>query len=371
MFSRVAACETPRARPPLSDDMAHVTEQAKADPSQRRRPARAPRAAHHRPGGGFENPWPDAEQAGFLRLLEWIIIKRGLTRLLRAPDYALFKPVASSFATPRASVAETSVTWVGHSSFLLQIAGANVLTDPVWSDRASPTRSTGPRRWIAPAVEFDALPPIDVVLLSHNHYDHLDDATVRRLARSHARAEWIVPLGLKRFLARRGISRVTELDWWDETRVGALSIGAAPAQHFSARGLGDRNRTLWCSYAITGADRRIFFAGDTGLHPEFARIGARFGPFDIVLLPIGAYEPRWFMRPVHMNPEDAVSAYQQLRSGASRAHATKFIPMHWGTFRLTDEPMTEPPERLRAAWKAAGLEEELLRVLRHGETSRG
>ena len=350
--------------------MTHVTHQAKEPQAKSPSAVRHRRPAHHRPGGGFENPWPDAEQAGFLRLLEWIIIKRGLTRLLRAPDYTVFTPVASSFATPRATASDTTVTWIGHSTFLLQIAGANVLTDPVWSDRASPTRSTGPRRWIAPAVKLHALPPIDVVLLSHNHYDHLDDTTVRRLARTDPRAEWIVPLGLKRFLARRGISRVTELDWWQDTHVGALTVGATPAQHFSARGLGDRNRTLWCGFAITGGNRRIFFAGDSGLHPEFTRIGAHFGPFDVALLPIGAYEPRWFMRPVHMNPEDAVRAYQDLRGGAPRAHATTFVPMHWGTFRLTDEPMTEPPERLRAAWNAAGLEAGLLRVLRHGETAR-
>jgi N-acyl-phosphatidylethanolamine-hydrolysing phospholipase D len=354
----------------LNDDMTDVTEGTVIDTRQHASAARRHRPTHHRPGGGFENPWPGSEQAGFLRLLEWVIIKRGLTRLLRAPDDTLFAPVPSSFLSPRAPASDISVTWVGHSTFLIQIGGANLLTDPIWSDRASPTRGSGPRRWIAPAVALDALPPIDVVLISHNHYDHLDDTTVRRIARHHPGAQWIVPLGLHRFLARRRISRVTQLDWWDETRVGPLTIGATPAQHFSARGLSDRNRTLWCGFAVSALDRRIFFAGDTGFHPEFARIGERFGPFDVALLPIGAYEPRWFMRPVHMNPEDALRAYQDLRAGSPSDRPTSFVPMHWGTFRLTDEPMTEPPIRLREAWGAAGLDPALLRVLRHGETHR-
>jgi N-acyl-phosphatidylethanolamine-hydrolysing phospholipase D len=325
---------------------------------------------HHRPGGRFENPWPRAKQGGFLRFLQWVIIKGGLTRLLRRPDFELFGVVASSFASPRAMPDELTVTWVGHSSFLLQIGGANVLTDPIWSAHASPIPFLGPRRWVRPGIDADALPPIDIVLVSHNHYDHLDVPTVRRLTSRWPDAQWVAPLGLASFLKRRGIARVVELDWWETTRVGALEVGATPAQHFSARGPGDRNRTLWCGFALHARGRRALFAGDTGHHPEFARIAERFGPFDAVLLPIGAYEPRWFMRPVHMNPEDAVSAYTELLAGAPTARAPLCIPMHWGTFRLTDEPMTEPPERLRRAWEGAGLPAAELVILRHGETAR-
>jgi N-acyl-phosphatidylethanolamine-hydrolysing phospholipase D len=327
----------------------------------------APTPAHHRPGGRFENPWPDSEQGGFLAFLKWVIVKRGFTRLLRAPDRTLFSVVPASFAVPRAAGERVSVTWIGHSTFLIQVGEVNVLTDPIWSDRASPFRITGPRRWVPPAVSLAALPPIDVVLISHNHYDHLDDRTVRELSRSHPNARWIVPLGLRRFFAKRRIAAVTELDWWNETRSGALTIGATPAQHFSARGLGDRNRTLWCGYSIAGGARKIYFAGDTGYHPEFSSIGERFGPFDVSLLPVGAYEPRWFMRPVHMSPEDAVRAYRDL-CASSKAGSPTMIPMHWGTFRLTDEPITEPPIRLAEAWRDALLPPTSLRVLRHGET---
>ncbi len=289
---------------------------------------------------------------------------------MRRPDFELFQVVASSFASPRATPDELTVTWVGHSSFLIQIGGANVLTDPIWSTHASPIPFLGPRRWVRPGIDFDALPPIDVVLVSHNHYDHLDAPTVRRLTSRVPGAQWIVPRGLASFFRARGVSRVIELDWWQTTRAGALEIGATPAQHFSARGLADRNRTLWCGFAITAERRRALFAGDTGHHPEFARIAERFGPFDAVLLPIGAYEPRWFMRPVHMNPEDAVLAYAELRAGAPAVRPPLFVPMHWGTFRLTDEPMTEPAERLRRAWDGAALSAADLAILRHGETTR-
>jgi len=190
----------------------------------------------------------------------------------------------------------------------------------------------------------------------------LDDGTVRRLARAHPDAEWLVPLGLAPFMGRRGVRRVSELDWWEEKHVGAVKVAATPAQHFSSRSFGDRDATLWCGWALAAAGgKRLFFAGDTGFHPEFASIAQRQGPFDLALMPIGAYEPRWIMRSVHMNPEEAVEACRQLG-------APPMIPIHWGTFKLTDEAMDEPPRRARAAWRDAGLPEAGYRQLAHGET---
>jgi N-acyl-phosphatidylethanolamine-hydrolysing phospholipase D len=264
------------------------------------------------------------------------------------------------------------LTWIGHSSFLVQIGGLNVLTDPMLSLRASPFRFVGPRRHVPASADVDTLPPIDVVLLSHNHYDHLDDRTVRRLAARHPGARWLVPLGLAKFLASRGARDVAELDWWEETRLGTLAVGCTPAQHFSGRGVGDRDRTLWCGWSIAAPARQLFFAGDTGYHPEFSSIGDRFGPFHAALLPIGAYAPRWFMRPVHMDPEEAVQAFRDIQRSRPpiAGRPAVMVGMHWGTFRLTDEPLDEPPTRARAAWAAAGFDPEGLWILAHGESRR-
>jgi len=274
----------------------------------------------------------------------------------------VFRRTQPSFAVPRAAADRVTVTWVGHASVLLQLGGMNVLTDPVWSERASPVTFLGPRRWVPPGIAFEDLPPIDLVLQSHNHYDHLDSRTVRRIARAHPEATWLVPLGLAAFVRRRGVARVTELDWGQEADVGVLRVACTPAQHFSGRSFRDRGAALWCGWALAAPSaRRVFFAGDTGHHPEFGAIGARYGPFDLALLPIGAYEPRWFMRYVHMNPEEAVAAFRALGARA-------MVPIHWGTFKLTDEAMDEPPARARAAWQGAGLPAAGYRQLLHGET---
>ncbi len=318
---------------------------------------------HHRPGGGFRNPWANAPAPAFGGLLKWVLVHRTTRPRPIDPDPAIFTLLEPKVAAPRAAADRLIVTWVGHSSFLIQVGGLNVLTDPMWSARASPVRFAGPRRWVVPGIEFAALPPIDLVLLSHNHYDHLDDRTVRRLAAHHPRATWLTPLGLGGFVRRRGARDVSEHDWWQETRVGPAVVACVPAQHFSSRGLRDRGTTLWCGWVVLSDAHRVFFAGDTAYHPEFARIGKRYGPFDLALLPIGGYEPRWFMRAVHMNPEEAVRAFQDL--GGSR---TVLVPMHWGTFKLTDEAMDEPPVRTRAAWGAAGLAPERFWLLAHGES---
>lgn len=302
------------------------------------------------------------------KLLAWLILRRIRGVVPKDPPASAFPLAAPDLRIPRADAGDCRVTWIGHSTCLLQIGALNILTDPVWSGRASPVRWAGPARVVPAAVPLEALPPIDLVLLSHNHYDHFDVATIRELARRQPAARWAVPLGLAAPLAALGITAEPEFDWWDarrlETAAGPLTLTATPAQHFSARSPLDRNATLWCGWSIALGARRVFFAGDTGLHPEFQRIGERCGPFDLALMPIGAYDPRWFMRPIHMNPEEAVTAYQAL-AGAT---APVFVPIHWGTFKLTDEPLDEPPARLRRAWRERGLDEGRLWVLAHGET---
>jgi N-acyl-phosphatidylethanolamine-hydrolysing phospholipase D len=193
---------------------------------------------------------------------------------------------------------------------------------------------------------------------------------VRRLITRFPGAKWIVPLGVGDSLKKRGAAHVTELDWWQASELGRISAWCTPAQHFSGRYPWNRNATLWCGWVIGIGRHRVFFAGDTGLHPEFGEIARRLGPFDAAILPIGAYEPRWFMQPVHMSPEDAVSAYLEIDRGSSSTETCLFIPCHWGTFRLTDEPLDEPPGRLRKAWMDAELPENHLSLVRPGETVR-
>lgn len=324
------------------------------------------RRDHHDPGGGFRNPWPAARQPVFTGMLRWTLTRMAKPRIDRTRRGG-FPSVTPRVIRPRAADGRASLTWIGHATYLIQIAGLNVLTDPVWSERCSPVRFAGPRRFMPPGIRFDELPPIDLVLISHDHYDHLDSGSVARLARRHGNARWLAPLGLSAFLKQRGVSQVDELDWGDAVDHAGAGISCVPAQHFSGRSV-RRNRSLWCGWALSGEGRRVYFVGDTGYHPDFAAIGRLFGPFDVVLMPIGAYDPRWFMAPVHIDPEEAVTAHLELTAAAGR-----FCPlagMHWGTFKLTDEPMTEPPQRARAAWQGRNLPSGMLWIMQHGETRR-
>ena len=232
-----------------------------------------------------------------------------------------------------------TVTWVGHATVLVQMDHVSFLTDPTWSHTASPFAFVGPRRYAPPGLPFEALPKIDFVLISHNHYDHLDVPTVRRLAATGARV--LVPLKVGALLCRAGISQVDELDWWEARRLGPVTVHCVPSQHWSGRGLGDQSLTLWGGWAVIGQTQRFYFAGDTGYFPGFADIGSRLGPFGLAAVPIGAYEPQAMMRPVHLNPEEALQA--GLDVGAD-----VMLGMHYGTFDLTDEPLDEPPRRFRA-----------------------
>jgi L-ascorbate metabolism protein UlaG (beta-lactamase superfamily) len=254
------------------------------------------------------------------------------------------------------------VTFIGHATFLIQTAAGNILTDPMYSQRAGPLNLFGPRRVREPAVRFEDLPAISTVLLSHNHYDHCDCRTLGMLA---VRFDPIVltPLGNGTLVRSTGIRRVEELDWWQEARTAALPITLTPAHHFSARTPLDRNRALWGGFMLSSGSARIFFAGDTAYGPFFRDVRRRLGQIDLALLPIGAYEPRWFMRAVHMNPAEAVQAHLDLE-------ATESIGMHFGTFQMTAEGIEEPVQALDDACLAKGIPRQRFRTLGFGESVR-
>ncbi|MCG8918642.1 MBL fold metallo-hydrolase [Actinokineospora sp. PR83] len=255
---------------------------------------------------------------------------------------------------PPADPAGVSLTWVGHATYVIRVGGACVLADPVWSDRIPGT----PRRITPPGIAWEELPPVDAVVISHNHYDHQDAPTLRRLPRS---TPVLVPGGSGRWFTRRGFTDVHELDWWESVRVAGLTFDFTPTHHWSRRGLTDTCKSLWGGWVITGDGHRVFHAGDSGHGHWFTEIGRRYPGIDVAMMPIGAYDPRWFMSPVHMDPEEAVRATTEL--GARR-----LASMHWGTFVLTGEPVHEPLGRVRAAWSAAGLPTEDLWDLAVGET---
>ena len=317
---------------------------------------------HHDPTGGFRNPWPTANLPGFREVLRW---RREAARatLPPDPDPSEIPTVLPDPALPRAAADELRATWLGHSSFLLQVGGLNLLADPQLSERASPVPWAGPKRFLPAALTADALPPIDGVLISHDHYDHLDSATVRALhARFGEGIQWLAPLGYRAWFASRGITRLVELDWWEESAVDGVRVRCLPAQHWTSRSPFSRLKRLWCSWSVEGGGRSAYFGGDSGWFPGYPEIGERAGPFDLTLMPIGAYEPRWFMRSSHMNPEEAVRAYLELGGVGTLGG------MHWGTFRLTDEHPLEPPRKAREAWSAAGLPAERLWIPAVGET---
>lgn len=306
----------------------------------------------HHTEHGFRNihPGPSSDARGVLR---WMLRRKP------APWPEL--PDAGSPPPGRPGPGEIGVTFINHATFLLQIGGVALLTDPMWSYRASPVPLLGPRRVRKPGQPIAALPPVRLVLQSHCHYDHLDLPTLRRLRR-HFDPDVVAPLGHRRLLAAAGLRRVAELDWWESVEAHGLRITAVPARHFSARTPFDRNRRLWGGFAIEGGGARVLFAGDSGWGTHFGEIGARLGPFDLALLPIGAYDPRAVMRSMHVDPSEAVAAH--LAVGARRS-----IGMHFGTFAgLTDEPIDEPERKLAEAAARAGLAPDVFTTLACGET---
>jgi L-ascorbate metabolism protein UlaG (beta-lactamase superfamily) len=286
----------------------------------------------------------------------WKVPRMLLTPRTRWPSEIAVEPRRPPTPEPD----EVVVTFVGHATFLIQTAAANVLIDPVYSRRASPLPFAGPRRARAPGVRFDDLPPISLVLLSHNHYDHCDLGTLRLLERRfHPMV--VTPHGNGRLLRAAGISRIEEIDWWESASTVPIPVTLTPAQHFSARHVFDRNRALWGGFLIEAGGHRILHAGDSGYGSHFREMAARLGPIDLALLPIGAYEPRWFMKDIHMNPAEAVQAHLDLA-------ARRSIAMHFGTFQLTPEGIEEPAHQLADALRERGLPAEQFRPVEVGES---
>lgn len=302
---------------------------------------RGPKSDHF-DGKRFHNLEPTTH-AGPADMVKW------LTNRDEGP-WEEWREVRTTVPPQRVAGAEVRVTWVNHATLLIQTENVNILTDPMWSERCSPVQFMGPKRHHAPGVRFEDLPPIDVVLLSHNHYDHMDVATIERLKREH---EPRIYAGLGNGAFVKG---AVDLDWWQSAEItGQVRIHSVPAQHFSSRGLGDRDANLWCGWIIETPHGPLYFAGDTGWGSHFATIRERFGDIRVAMLPIGAFRPLWFMSPVHIGPKDAIRAAQVL-------HADVTIPMHYMTFHLGDDGQDEPAELLRAELaKVPGVRFEMLR----------
>lgn len=290
---------------------------------------------------------------GLRTVLRW---KLGLhdERRPRTPAVTEVPRLANDGAALRGAP-HPALTWIGHATYLVQLGGRSLLTDPILSMRIALIPRNGP-----PGLRREDLPKIDVVVITHNHRDHMDAPTLARLGPEPV---YVVPRGLGGWFQRAGLPRVVELEWWETREVEGLAITFVPSQHWSRRGLLDQNASLWGGYVIEREGVRVYHSGDTAWFEGFAEIGGRCGPIHAAMLPIGAYEPRWFMRTQHMDPGEAVRAFQAL--GAER-----FVAMHWGTFKLTDEDLNEPPQRLRSAWEQAGLADARREILAIGETLR-
>lgn len=314
----------------------------------------------HHTVNGFRN-LHTYERPGFLDFLKWRWQRRAKT--IPGPEHYAFPLSSNDPPFLRQNHDRTTLTWIGHATLLLQVGGRNILTDPHFSLRASPVQWAGPRRVVPPGIALEALPAIDLVVISHDHYDSLDAATIDRLLARPGGSDttFVVPLRLGGWLRKRGARHVAEFDWWERRTIGGLEVVAVPVQHWSKRTLWGRNRTLWAGWVVRTPGFNFFFAGDSGYTPHFKEIGAALGPFDLAAIPIGAYEPRWFMNAHHITPEEALQVHRDVR-------AKKSVAIHWGTFILTDEPLDEPPRRLAAQRERLGLPEAAFEVLRHGQT---
>ncbi len=325
------------------------------------------------PAGRFQNNHVAFQPKTLGEVLRWRLdsARAGLPPAPKTPTPTVAPDLAFIHANAVAGAAmQPAVTWIGHASALVQAGGLNVLVDPMFSERASPLSFIGPKRAQPPGLAPVQLPHIDAVLVSHNHYDHLDRDSVRLLnAQAGGPPRFVVPLGLKAWLEGEGITNAVELDWWQSTRIGEAEVVLVPVQHWSGRGFGDRLATLWGGFAVFTPRFQYLYTGDTGYSQDFTDIRARFaerqrdGGFDLALIPVGAYEPRWFMATQHVNPAEAVQVFRDL--GAKRA-----LGVHWGTFELTDEALDQPPQDLAAARSAAGVSADDFFLLAVGQTRR-
>ncbi len=293
-------------------------------------------------GNKFVNPLPPKNPEFFRVLRRWFFEE--------TPDKEPAAPVPLNPINPvffDTTPSDLRITWFGHSSFFIELDGQRILVDPVWGDHASPGRIFGVKRFHAPPIKLDAMPAIDAVVISHDHYDHLNEPTIKQL--KDKVPLFVVPLGLGSHLEYWGVApeKIKELDWWDEVSLDDVRLVSTPARHFSGRSLADRDATLWSGWAFIGRERRAYYSGDTGMFPGFQEIGERLGPFDITLMETGAYNSDWV--DVHMGPEQAVAAHQMVRGNL-------MVPVHWGTFALAFHSWTEPVERVLAAAQKVGIE---------------
>lgn len=317
-----------------------------------------PTPYHHDPAGGFRNlPGGRQRTASSGEMSQFVREELLSCNAVVAPDNHVL-PRAESLQQ-MATASNPSVTWLGHASFIVRIAGKTILTDPFIGNTAGPM-GIGPKRYVASPLTVDELPRVDVIVVSHDHYDHLDAHAISNY-RFKKTTQVVVPLGLGRFFEKREYPNVVEHDWWDSWEEDGLTVTTLPAVHFSGRGLFDRNKTLWASFAFKSEHESIWFSGDTAAGEVFKEIGRREGPFDLALVAIGAYEPRPIMRSIHASPEEAIQIAREV--GARQA-----IGMHWGTIRLTPEDAFEPPVRFKRAARLQGYGEENARTLKIGET---
>jgi len=314
-----------------------------------------PAKPHHTPSG-FRNL--DEKARGFKDVRRWQRERRA-NKLPKAPaqGYDAFR--AQWWQAADFSGTGNAAWWLGHASLLLRLDGQTILTDPALSDRASPVSFAGPRRLLPPGATVATLPRIDIVLISHSHYDHLDKPSIRKLLKRFPDATYLVPIGLAAWMRARGITRVQELDWWDNTDISGSTFTFVPAQHWTQRTLWDRNRSLWGGWVVKRGDFSFYFAGDTGYTTHLTDIGDRLGPFDLAAIPIGAYEPRWFMQAQHIDPSQAVQIHRELRSRRSFA-------IHWGAFELADDSLDAPPQVLAEALAAQAVDAASFEVIRTG-----
>ncbi len=252
------------------------------------------------------------------------------------------------------------IIFVNHSTFLIQFAGLNILTDPVWSSRCSPFQFAGPKRMRPPGIRYEDLPRIDLVLLSHNHYDHFDSSTLKKLKHDHD-PTYIVPLGVMKLMQKYGIDKVVELDWHQSNTFEGVECFSVPANHFSARGMFDRDRTLWCGFILSSKDYKIYYVGDTGYGDNFKEIPKKYGSIDLSLIPIGAYKPEWFMGPIHISPPQAIQVHKDIQSKQS-------IAMHFGCFPLADDGMGVAEGNLEKEINASGMDPKLFLIPEEGES---
>jgi L-ascorbate metabolism protein UlaG (beta-lactamase superfamily) len=307
----------------------------------------------HFDGSRFKSPY-GKEPHGLKEVVRWMFNRK-------QPKYEVAKDPSYGERPLLFEKENIRITYINHSTFLIQVDGFNILTDPIWSERASPFSFAGPKRVTFPGIRFEDLPRIHVVLLSHNHYDHLDLPTMRMITGAH-HPKIYTPLGVKSFFDDQQLTGATDMDWWDEIILSdSVKLQAVPAQHFSGRGMSDRDKTLWCGYVLKTSNGNIYFAGDTGYNDKtFVEIGERSGPMSVSLLPIGAYLPNWFMSPVHTSPEEAVKIHFDVKS-------SKSIGMHFGTFPLADEGQSQSVTDLKSALEKFNLSKDSFVTIKEGE----